>query len=236
MNNTESSLCKTIVKHFYEEVINDVISGIREKFIDEGIDEEVIQELKQTWEAKLKASQAIDADNANVNADLDQQQQVQEGKEEMENKKVPLQIILPSQSDGNIEQKIITIQVPQSIVEGNYICNVLSGPLISATMSLPPPIAAVVLQHHVDAALMSLQYTSGTIKEASLTETNNKPSQSQTQSALLELQSQPSTSGMNTVSHKSHYADLPALEQEEAPENDENVYKTKKKKMKKNTN
>ncbi|KOX75955.1 Transcription initiation factor IIA subunit 1, partial [Melipona quadrifasciata] len=41
-------------------VIEDVISGVRESFIDEGVDEQVLQELKQIWETKLMSSKAVE--------------------------------------------------------------------------------------------------------------------------------------------------------------------------------
>lgn len=41
-------------------MIEDVISGVRESFIDEGVDEQVLLELKQIWEAKLMSSKAIE--------------------------------------------------------------------------------------------------------------------------------------------------------------------------------
>lgn len=44
----------------YNTVIEDVISGVRETFIDEGVDEQVLQELKQIWETKLMASKAVE--------------------------------------------------------------------------------------------------------------------------------------------------------------------------------
>lgn len=44
----------------YNTVIEDVIAGVRESFIDEGVDEQVLQELKQIWEAKLMSSKAIE--------------------------------------------------------------------------------------------------------------------------------------------------------------------------------
>jgi len=44
----------------YNTVIEDVITGVRETFIDEGVDEQVLQELKQIWEAKLMASKAVE--------------------------------------------------------------------------------------------------------------------------------------------------------------------------------
>lgn len=44
----------------YTTVIEDVISGVRESFIDEGVDEQVLQELKQIWETKLMSSKAVE--------------------------------------------------------------------------------------------------------------------------------------------------------------------------------
>lgn len=44
----------------YQEVIDDVISGVREYFLEDHVDEQVLQELKQTWEAKLHASKAVE--------------------------------------------------------------------------------------------------------------------------------------------------------------------------------
>lgn len=41
-------------------MIEDVIAGVRESFIDEGVDEQVLQELKQIWETKLMASKAVE--------------------------------------------------------------------------------------------------------------------------------------------------------------------------------
>lgn len=44
----------------YASVIDDVIGGVREFFQDEGVDEQVLMELKNIWETKLQASKAID--------------------------------------------------------------------------------------------------------------------------------------------------------------------------------
>lgn len=51
---------QALVSKLYRGVIEDVINGVREAFLDEGIDEAVLLELKQNWEAKLSASKAID--------------------------------------------------------------------------------------------------------------------------------------------------------------------------------
>ncbi|PSN47897.1 hypothetical protein C0J52_03380 [Blattella germanica] len=40
----------------YHSVIEDVIAGVRDSFLDEGVDEQVLQELKQIWESKLISS------------------------------------------------------------------------------------------------------------------------------------------------------------------------------------
>ncbi|XP_046980226.1 transcription initiation factor IIA subunit 1-like [Schistocerca americana] len=48
------------VVKFYQSVIDDVISGVRENFLDEGMDEQVLQELKQLWETKVLSSKAVE--------------------------------------------------------------------------------------------------------------------------------------------------------------------------------
>lgn len=40
--------------------MDDVVSGVREYFLDEGIDEQVLVELKQIWLAKLNATKAAE--------------------------------------------------------------------------------------------------------------------------------------------------------------------------------
>ncbi|KAI7690004.1 Transcription initiation factor IIA subunit 1 [Sarcoptes scabiei] len=48
------------VPKFYKSVIDDVIQSMREIFLDDGIDEQVIQEFKQTWERKVLDSRAVE--------------------------------------------------------------------------------------------------------------------------------------------------------------------------------
>lgn len=45
----------------YLAVIDDVITNVRDSFLDEGVDEQVLQEMKQVWTNKLMASKAVDA-------------------------------------------------------------------------------------------------------------------------------------------------------------------------------
>lgn len=49
------------VPRLYKTVVEDVISNVREAFLDEGVDEQVLQELKQLWENKLTQSRALDS-------------------------------------------------------------------------------------------------------------------------------------------------------------------------------
>lgn len=44
----------------YHTVIDDVIAGVRDSFLDEGIDEQVLQEMKQIWTKKLHESKAVE--------------------------------------------------------------------------------------------------------------------------------------------------------------------------------
>ncbi|XP_014212527.1 transcription initiation factor IIA subunit 1 [Copidosoma floridanum] len=54
------ALSQACVIKVYSTVIDDVISGVREAFLDEGVDEQVLQELKQIWESKLLSSKAVE--------------------------------------------------------------------------------------------------------------------------------------------------------------------------------
>lgn len=51
----------------YRAVIDDVIKNVREAFLNEGVDDQVLQELKQLWENKLIQSRAIDYMPTDVN-------------------------------------------------------------------------------------------------------------------------------------------------------------------------
>lgn len=51
------------VKKIYLTVIDEVLSNVREAFLDEGYDELLLQELKNMWEGKLNASRALQISN-----------------------------------------------------------------------------------------------------------------------------------------------------------------------------
>lgn len=44
----------------YHAVIEDVIASVRDAFLDDGVDEQVLQEMKQIWRSKLMASKAVE--------------------------------------------------------------------------------------------------------------------------------------------------------------------------------
>ncbi|KAH9394354.1 Transcription initiation factor IIA subunit 1 [Tyrophagus putrescentiae] len=52
--------CQDFVPKFYKSVIDDVVSNVRELFLDDGVDEQVIQELKKLWEEKIAETKATD--------------------------------------------------------------------------------------------------------------------------------------------------------------------------------
>ncbi|XP_055387587.1 transcription initiation factor IIA subunit 1 [Condylostylus longicornis] len=54
------ALCQTSVLKLYHSVIEDVISSVRDAFLDEGVDEQVLQEMKQIWTNKILASRAVE--------------------------------------------------------------------------------------------------------------------------------------------------------------------------------
>lgn len=43
----------------YQDIMEDVIAGVRELFTEDGVDEQVLLELRQTWETKLLATKAV---------------------------------------------------------------------------------------------------------------------------------------------------------------------------------
>ncbi|XP_017082923.1 transcription initiation factor IIA subunit 1 isoform X2 [Drosophila eugracilis] len=54
------ALSQTSVLKVYHAVIEDVITNVRDAFLDEGVDEQVLQEMKQIWRNKLLASKAVE--------------------------------------------------------------------------------------------------------------------------------------------------------------------------------
>lgn len=51
---------QNVTRKVYNTVVEDVIANVREAFLDEGVDEQILQELKHLWETKLSQSRALE--------------------------------------------------------------------------------------------------------------------------------------------------------------------------------
>lgn len=58
-----ASNAENSVKKVYTTVIEEVLANVRESFLDEGYDEQLLQEMKQMWESKLNASRAVNTND-----------------------------------------------------------------------------------------------------------------------------------------------------------------------------
>ncbi|XP_028177957.1 transcription initiation factor IIA subunit 1 [Ostrinia nubilalis] len=187
------------VLKLYNTVVDDVIAGVRDCFLDDGVDEQVLQELKQLWKTKLQASGAMDppaleptmppppvlqnfqkANGSNIipKRSIDshmaqgtsQNSGVEHGAPSSNiagthphhildpNNKVPVQLTLPAQPGvPGSQPRSFTIQIPASALNGNKLHQVLTGPIINATISLPQTLAATLLQQHINSALAGQQ-------------------------------------------------------------------------------
>ncbi|XP_052741812.1 transcription initiation factor IIA subunit 1 [Bicyclus anynana] len=187
------------VMKLYNTVVDDVIAGVRDCFLDDGVDEQVLQELKQLWKTKLTASGAMDPPRADSPSlppppavlqnfpkangsnlmpkraqDMIPQGAGHSGVEHGAppsniagahphhvldpNNKVPVQLTLPAQPGvPGSQPRSFTIQIPASALNGNKLHQVLTGPIINATISLPQPLAATLLQQHINSALAGQQ-------------------------------------------------------------------------------
>lgn len=126
------------VPKLYRAVVEDVISSVREAFLDEGVDEQVLQELKQSWESKLIQSKAL----------------VQSPPEE--------QVLASPFALGNyhaqsqtvaMKPKVVSNPIPQTISVPIQI----AGPTTGTELSSPAQTAAVALS----SGLFQQQLTAG---------------------------------------------------------------------------
>ncbi|XP_058449973.1 transcription initiation factor IIA subunit 1 [Malaya genurostris] len=244
------ALSQTSVLKLYNTVIDDVVGGVRDAFLDEGVDEQVLQEMKHVWTNKLMASKAVETapepqeqqqpsilanstksvshskangtkkskaaaaaaaaaanqenqngtskgastasgaqqikpEPTNSHTEIQNSQQMQQTQPPPlaqtqqpiqqpvapqqapappaavvasldPNKMVAIQITLPAQPNvPNSQPRVLTIQVPASALQENQLQQVLTGPIITSIMPLPPQIASTVLQQHVNSYLQN---------------------------------------------------------------------------------
>ncbi|MEQ2265339.1 hypothetical protein XENORESO_005728 [Xenotaenia resolanae] len=92
-----SSANSNQVPKLYKGVIDDVISEVRELFLDEGVDEQVLLELKTLWENKLMQSKAVEGFHSDEQAALQAAQQHVSQVQQVTQQTQAQQVILPPQ-------------------------------------------------------------------------------------------------------------------------------------------
>lgn len=192
-----NSLCKSSVFKTYQDVIGDVIQNVREHFLEDGVDETVLQELKSLWETKLAATKAVEEVKEvdkiiavnNKTQKLQQQQQnylnqiaqqqnqakqlvgqvppnnhIPQGIAFPEWRRVPVQLTIPSPPGcGSVEQRVLSIEVPEVFLQGHHLKSMLTGPMISATLNLPLEAASSFLQDQINNAFLKHQQSTNFI-------------------------------------------------------------------------
>ncbi|KAF0288259.1 Transcription initiation factor IIA subunit 1 [Amphibalanus amphitrite] len=161
-----------IVGQVYKSVVNDTIAAVRSFFLDEGVDEQVLQELKTLWETKLNQSRAVDLKEPETTPQQSKSARASAVRAAARSAApaagaaaqpvaqpqslVPIQITIPPQQPGG-ENKTIVVQVPVSAVQsglaGQHLQTILSSAAAQATFALPPDIASSMLQQQLNEAL-----------------------------------------------------------------------------------
>uniref|UniRef100_A0A3B5LJQ5 General transcription factor IIA, 1 n=1 Tax=Xiphophorus couchianus TaxID=32473 RepID=A0A3B5LJQ5_9TELE len=129
-----SSANSNQVPKLYRGVIEDVINEVRELFLDEGVDEQVLLELKTLWENKLLQSKAVEGFHTDEQAALQatQQQQVQHVPQVQQVTQAQ-QVILPPQQQQTPQQVIV--QDPKILQHMS--ATGMSAAATAATLALP---------------------------------------------------------------------------------------------------
>ncbi|KAM7395746.1 hypothetical protein PAMA_007159 [Pampus argenteus] len=144
-----SSANSNPVPKLYRSVIEDVINEVRELFLDEGVDEQVLLELKTLWENKLLQSKAVEGFHTEEQAALQaaQQQQHQQQHQQQQQQVQPVQQVQQVTQQAQTQQVILSPQQQQApqqqvIVQDSKILQHMSTTGMSAaataaTLALP---------------------------------------------------------------------------------------------------
>ncbi|XP_028295111.1 transcription initiation factor IIA subunit 1 isoform X1 [Gouania willdenowi] len=139
-----SSANSNPVPKLYKSVIEDVINEVRELFMDEGGDEQVLLELKTLWENKLLQSKAVEGfhteEQALLAAQQQQQQQVQQVQQvqQLSHPTHPTQaqqVLLPPQQQQQAPQQQVIVQ--DSKILQHMSATGMSAAATAATLALP---------------------------------------------------------------------------------------------------
>ncbi|XP_054718309.1 transcription initiation factor IIA subunit 1-like isoform X2 [Uloborus diversus] len=138
------------VPKLYYSVIEDVIASVREAFIDEGVDEQALTELKQVWERKLQESKAIEKEVEQISSKNTTQnalQPVQQQTTSIGGAAITHQLAMPT---GNlVPQTLLQYAAPNS---GEVQKTMALNPLQKLTLTVPAHLAQSGLQTLVSAA------------------------------------------------------------------------------------
>ncbi|XP_003971552.1 transcription initiation factor IIA subunit 1 [Takifugu rubripes] len=134
-----SSANSNPVPKLYKSVIDDVINEVRELFLDEGVDEQVLLELKTLWENKLLQSKAVEGFHTEEQTlqaaqQLQQIQQAQQA-QQMAQPTQAQQVILPPQPQQQAPQQQVIVQ--DSKILQHMSATGMSAAATAATLALP---------------------------------------------------------------------------------------------------
>ncbi|TWW69138.1 transcription initiation factor IIA subunit 1 [Takifugu flavidus] len=134
-----SSANSNPVPKLYKSVIDDVINEVRELFLDEGVDEQVLLELKTLWENKLLQSKAVEGFHTEEQTlqaaqQLQQIQQAQQA-QQMAQPTQTQQVILPPQPQQQAPQQQVIVQ--DSKILQHMSATGMSAAATAATLALP---------------------------------------------------------------------------------------------------
>lgn len=94
----------TGVSQLYKSVIEDVITNVREAFLDEGVDEQILMELKQLWDNKLAQSKAVPPEGIHPEPERPLTQQFTIQTQHHQNTNVGMQVNAKNKSSKQLQQ------------------------------------------------------------------------------------------------------------------------------------
>lgn len=130
-----SSANSNQVPKLYRGVIEDVINEVRELFLDEGVDEQVLLELKTLWENKLLQSKAVEGFHSDEQAAHHQPQQQVQHVQQVTQQAQPQQVILPPQQQQQATPQQVIVQDPKILQHMS--ATGMSAAATAATLALP---------------------------------------------------------------------------------------------------
>ncbi|XP_048064491.1 transcription initiation factor IIA subunit 1 isoform X2 [Megalobrama amblycephala] len=134
-----SSANSNQVPKLYRSVMEDVINEVRELFLDEGVDEQVLMELKTLWESKLMQSKAVEGFHTEEQQVLQAQQQQAQQAQQTQAQSQPQQVLLPPAQQAPQQQVIV--QDPKILQHMS--ATGMSAAATAATLALPAGVAPI---------------------------------------------------------------------------------------------